>query len=492
MTVDEAVAIVDRLLKPESLNNLQARIFRQAWKNKTYQDIALNSGYSDDYIRDNGAKLWQALSQTIGVKITKKNFKAIIQQHERQLTTAAIDAVQDWSGAIDVSFFCGRSEELKKLQQLIVEDRCRLIGIFGMGGIGKTSLAVKLAREIASEFDFVIWRSLRNAPPLYQLIASIIQFLSPQAIEQNLAEDIYSKVSKLIKHLQAYRCLLILDNGETILQSGIICGKYRSKFKDYKELFQCLGQTNHQSCVILTSREKPQEFSFLEGKKTPVRSLQLKGLAPENSKDICQVKGDVYGTEKEWHILSRSYSGNPLFFKIVASTILDLFDGNIRQFLQQEILSFEDIQDLSVEQLNRLSRLEKEVMYWIAIEREAISLEQLQQNSLVSIPQKKLLEAVKSLKRRSLIEQTKIGFTQQPVVREYLIDKQIEKVAREIAEQSPDLLTAHVLTESRTQEYIRQIQTHVTLQPLASKLLEKHRDFAKIEIKLKHILENSH
>ena len=71
-------------------------------------------------------------------------------------------------------------------------------------------------------------------------------------------------------------------------------------------------------------------------------------------------------------------------------------------------------------QFDRLSQLEKEIMSWMAIAGEPISLSQLQQNLLSSISQKKLLEAVKSLTRRSLIEKTTMGFTQQPVVMEYL------------------------------------------------------------------------
>jgi hypothetical protein len=73
---------------------------------------------------------------------------------------------QDWGEAIDVDFFYDRTAELANLEQWIVADRCRLVVLLGMGGIGKTALSVKLAQQIQHQFDYLIWRSLRNAHQL--------------------------------------------------------------------------------------------------------------------------------------------------------------------------------------------------------------------------------------------------------------------------------------------------------------------------------------
>ena len=87
MTNDEALVIVDRLLKSErndDLNHLQELIFRQSWQNKTYQEIADSSYYTNDYVKENGAKLWQLLSSVLPEKITKKNFKVVLEKYSRQ------------------------------------------------------------------------------------------------------------------------------------------------------------------------------------------------------------------------------------------------------------------------------------------------------------------------------------------------------------------------------------------------------------------------
>jgi len=70
----------------------------------------------------------------------------------------------DWGTAIDISAFYGYSQELTQLQSWILQDGCRLLGLFGIGGVGKTTLATQLARQIQDQFDYVFWRSVPTVP----------------------------------------------------------------------------------------------------------------------------------------------------------------------------------------------------------------------------------------------------------------------------------------------------------------------------------------
>jgi hypothetical protein len=58
--------------------------------------------------------------------------------------------------------------------------RTRLISILGLRGSGKSAIALQLIQHIQYEFDCIIWRSLRDAPPLQTLQTDLIKFLSQQ------------------------------------------------------------------------------------------------------------------------------------------------------------------------------------------------------------------------------------------------------------------------------------------------------------------------
>ncbi len=455
------------------------------------------------------------LSELLGENITKRNFKSVIGRLYRQQQNLDTDvpnnrisqttqsnndqlssstnqkknALVDWEDAPDSSSFLGRKDEIVHIQSWIIDDRCRLVGIFGIGGIGKTTLAVKLAQLAQHDFEYVVWRSLRNAPPLDELLIHTIEFVSDRRdTEQCLPLETGGRIRHLMQYFKNQRCLLILDNAEAILQSGDRCGRYRCRYEDYGEFLRQVGEQRHQSCLLLTSREKPHEYTYFDGEQLPVRSLQLTGLSESTGQAIIEKKGNFSATPQIWQRLVNLYAGNPLALKIVAAAIRELFEGQIEEFLENAIFIFDDITHLLDEQFNRLSRLEQKVMYWLAIEREPVSLETLQTDILQSLSKRELFESLKSLIRRSLIQKTAKGFTQQPVIMEYLIEKLREQVTQEIISDTPNILVDYALLKTQTKEYIRAYQQRVVIKPITEQLLECCGSLLELENKLRKLV----
>jgi hypothetical protein len=84
MTVDEALAIVEAALDYDRLNQVQEIVFRQSWLGLSYREIAKNTGYEPDYLKDAGAKLWKQLSKVFGEKVKKDNLQSVLKRYVRR------------------------------------------------------------------------------------------------------------------------------------------------------------------------------------------------------------------------------------------------------------------------------------------------------------------------------------------------------------------------------------------------------------------------
>jgi hypothetical protein len=287
--------------------------------------------------------------------------KQVNQLRTQLAVTPPLLAIANGGNVPQSAHFYGRQLELKRLARWLTVERCRLIGIFGMGGQGKTTLASQVARsltgahasehpageeafELGEPFVHVIWRSLLNAPSLTQLLQSCIQLLAGQAVTR-LPANLDEQLALLLTYLRQQRCLLVFDNLESILESDTQAGRYRPGYEAYAQLLYQIGEGDHQSCLLLTSREKPLEFTQLEASTLAVRALALGGLTPDSGRQMLRAQ-TLVAPDAVMDTLIRHYSGNPLALTLVAETIKELFAGNIAAFLTDKTLVFDDIRDV--------------------------------------------------------------------------------------------------------------------------------------------------
>jgi WD40 repeat protein/transcriptional regulator with XRE-family HTH domain len=408
---------------------------------------------------------------------------------DHSITSPARGRREDWGDALAVPIFYGRKEELAELTRWVLEEHCQVVSVFGLGGIGKSALAVSLMHRVAPHFHVVIWRSLRDAPSCEALLDECLQVLAPQPMRE-VPTNLERRLSLLLEYLRSERTLLVLDNLETLLEEGEGLGHMRPGYEDYTRLLRRVAQTEHKSCLLLTSREKPSELVPLEGYRVPVRSLRLAGLAHAASEQLLEER-QMVGTASERERLIERYGRNPLALKIVTETIVELFGGEIAPFLEQGELLVGNVRELLSEQFNRLSAVEQSVLLWLAILREPVTIEELLALLGTPLPRVQVLEAVEALRRRSMIERglQRGSFTLQSVVLDYATAHLISEAASEIEQGRLMRLIDHGLALATAREYVRQTQQRLIVAPILARLRSTYPQRATLEEQLLFLLD---
>ncbi len=305
----------------------------------------------------------------------------------------------------------GRQAELDQLEAwALKESDCRLIAINGPAGIGKTSLAIAFARQAKPNFDGFIWQSLRYKPSLENLLGHWISQLPIESLgyskETYQSAPWYDQLSGMMAYLRKHRCLIILDNFETILSSGSILGSYEAGFEAYEELLKRINEEAHQSCIVITSRESNRDTRHPRAAKR----LELTGLSHEAAK--LMLEAENLSEQTYWKTLVRQYRGNPLMLQIVSGTIRDLFDGNVGAFLKQGKTLISDMRYVLNQQYQRFSEEEKAVFCLLAQQTGPVPIEQIEH------PQN--LQAISALLlQRFFVEKSEAGFALRPLAMEY-------------------------------------------------------------------------
>ena len=485
MTFEEALATLESLWQKSyerSLTPLERSIFEVAWHQESYVSLAERLYLTEGHVKDTAADLWKQLSAVMDVKITKRTFRGLVEQSTNRLALASplarftaeerpatFPAAIDWADAPDTGLFLGRQTELQTLEQWMIQDRCRVVTLLGIGGIGKTALAAQLGRRIQEQFDFVIWRSLLNAPSLADTLRTLIGFFSRQQttkVDISLDEHLL----KLLSYLRQSRCLIVLDNVDTILAPD--AGQaYRSGYEDYDQLLRRLGETAHKSCLLLTSRALLPAITRLEGPHKTVRTLKLEGLNLASGQQILQAFGLATPQDKHWTDLVQLYHGHPLALELAAKHIEAVFFGDIAEFLTSGTPVFGDIQPLLDWHMQRLSEAEIEALYWLAIHREPTALADLRRNILRPQHQTALPATLQSLHQHLSLVKSQQRFALQPVILEHVTACWVQQATTAVLEGDFATLDRYALLTTTAKDYVQAAQRQLILQPVSDRCL---------------------
>lgn len=360
------------------------------------------------------------------------------EQRTQRNLPLQLGPIINWDAIPVTPYLAGRDEEIKCLEHWICVDGCRLISIGGMGGAGKSALVAELVRRLTEQqeeqtvepaqptdtehfdrnrfsissppilsFMRIFWCSLTGVASLAQFMAYWWRWCSTVAgvteIEW-LEEDtpLEEQLTYLLAYLHQQRCLLILDQVESILQPGKFAGVYQPGWENFGALLRRIADSPHQSCLVLIGREEPTELAYLAHSTSAVRTLSLTGLTVDAGVALLHGRGFTEPTH-ELAALVQHYDGLPLALTYLCVLHQRIPTLQLTALYTQEAGFIEEVRKQFDHQFERLSTIEYEILLWLTIERGKVTFDYFWQHCTATTQKDQLLDAHQSLLRRSLL-----------------------------------------------------------------------------------------
>ncbi len=343
-------------------------------------------------------------------KLAKLQHLLMAQYQEQQTQVGVILPKERWDiqEAPEPIAFYGRTAELTALWQWLVDDRCRLVGIWGAKGIGKTALTVKLAKNLQAGsteqhgFTVGIWRSLLYVTSLSQVLDDLLQALDPQASLPDTGND---KLGLFLQYLSEQRCVIILDAIDEL---------YSHDRQAVDQLFARLANEVSHSCLVVSTLERNKSISVAANANQHVRLFQLQGLDPAAATDMLNAEGLTAKPTPQQKFLEQCQY-NPLALKKYINVIRDLFRGSIDDFIgfhssfvENSLSAVTAIADDYSKQITQLGQsLERMILDCLLEHPKGLSLNELKKilRTTVDLSSSDLLRAIDTLERKLLLEQ---------------------------------------------------------------------------------------
>ncbi len=273
-------------------------------------------------------------------------------------------------------------------------------------------MAIKAAEMLKEKFHRVIYLSMSNSLDLKNSIEFCLHSLDPSL---EISSDINKLLVDLTSYLKKYRCLIVLDDLDSIVEFKQMASYYRSGCEKHAQFLRCLITTNHQSLVVASSHSSIKQLNYYSTKT--VKLLPLRGMTADNLWSMFSPEISINISPETWDKICKYYQYNPELIKIVVSNFgyLPVSDSNI---YDKYIPHIEEIDIILEEELESLDEIGKEIIYWLSFNFENYTLDKLFYR--INHHKNKILQVIDFLKEHSLIVEDNYSYSLLPMFKDYI------------------------------------------------------------------------
>jgi len=230
----------------------------------------------------------------------------------------------------NVDYFFGREEELKQLGEIFKSKRKPLVFIYGMAGIGKTTLVLNFLSQIKSDRP-VIWHSCQGFDSLEYIIKSV----GKQIGFSNLDGPVNMVLRDIVDHIFETDSILFMDDIHKLEPSVlVIIELIKERMNE--------SNTEKNPLFIFTSRDQLRLYDVRDLMiKRTVKEFNLQELDKKSTLDFIEYLKQQNSTAAKGlsgEELYKMTKGYPLAIELLQMGSGDRSFGSLDDFVKEEIL----------------------------------------------------------------------------------------------------------------------------------------------------------
>ncbi|MGK7897720.1 MAG: tetratricopeptide repeat protein [Xenococcus sp. (in: cyanobacteria)] len=217
-----------------------------------------------------------------------------------------------------------RTAEINIIQSWLNNPQINTLGIQGLGGTGKSTIASYLYQK--TDFAAKFWADVSLNPDFTIFAEKVITAFGGKVTQPI---EVTQLINDLLALLSQRRCLLIIDNLETLIDEA------RNWQNDnYQQFFSRWLRQGTTSIILLTTRDKPQLFQGLQ------HWYSLEGMKIAEGISLLTKLG-IVGTATELEDFVQYVDGHPLNIDLVAGYLREYCESQLSQVAELGLEQFE-------------------------------------------------------------------------------------------------------------------------------------------------------